>query len=57
MSAGVLRSVALKIFGVFKQVNGYENLDIVSWLGTQSTVGLKPNYLRYLSKLNLLKVR
>jgi superfamily II DNA/RNA helicase len=57
ISAGVLRSVALKIFGVFKQVNGYENLDIVSWLGTQSTVGLKPIYLRYLSKLNLLKVR
>jgi len=56
ISAGVLRSVAIKIFGLFQKVQGYENLDIISWLRQQTTLSLKPIYLRYLQKLNLLRI-
>ncbi|OJW81755.1 MAG: hypothetical protein BGO69_14710 [Bacteroidetes bacterium 46-16] len=54
ISRGVSRSVAMKVFDIFKQVEGYEDIDIIQWLGNQKTLKIKSIYLRYLRNLKLI---
>jgi len=55
ISSGITRSVALKIFGEFKKVPGYLNVDVFKWLRDRGNkLNLKPIYLRYLKHLNYI---
>lgn len=55
ISRGVSRSIALKVFEVFKNVPNYADQDIFVWLKSQDNLNLKPIYNRYLSRMRLLK--
>lgn len=54
ISRGISRSVALKVWGEFKKVDGHEELDIFEWLSTKEKLNLKPIYNRYLKRQRLL---
>ena len=56
ISRGVSRSVAIKVWGEFKNVKGYEDLDVFEWLKTKEKLNLKPIYNRYLERQKLLKI-
>ncbi|MCI1187787.1 DEAD/DEAH box helicase [Hymenobacter sp. DH14] len=55
ISKGITRSVALKIARVFPISLKEQGVDIVLWLKSQTTIGLKPIFERYLRKMNMLK--
>jgi len=55
ISRGISRSIALKIFGEFRKVYGYEEMDIFRWLSSQEELKLKPIYNRYLKRMRLLR--
>jgi hypothetical protein len=55
ISRGVSRSIALKIFGEFRKVYKFEEMDIFKWLSTQEQLKLQPIYNRYLKRMRLLK--
>lgn len=54
ISYGVNRSVALKVVHEFEKIENHQELNIITWLKSLNTLPLKPIYLRYLRKLNLL---
>ncbi|WP_139488846.1 DEAD/DEAH box helicase [Brevibacillus dissolubilis] len=56
ISAGVTRSVAIRVLREFKKVSNYEQLDVFEWLENNgSRMRIKPIYLKYLRELNLIK--
>lgn len=55
ISKGISRSVALKVWGEFRKVRGYEDLDVFAWMASKDKLSLKPIYNRYLKRLRMLK--
>lgn len=54
ISRGVARSIAMKVFDIFKKVQGHETMNILEWLEQQQSLDLKPIYKRYLHNLKLV---
>ena len=59
ISNGVPRTIALKLFDIFKKTNEYKNeIKILNWLKAQNKIiGLEPIYNKFLIKNNYLKVK
>lgn len=57
ISNGIPRTIALKLFDIFKRTNEYKNeVKITDWLKHQHQInGLEPIYNKFLSKNNFLK--
>ncbi|WP_175635984.1 DEAD/DEAH box helicase [Pedobacter ghigonis] len=55
ISAGISRSIALKVFRVFSKIKNPNNLTVFQWMATHDELPLKPIYNRYLKRMNLLK--
>lgn len=59
ISNGIPRTIALKLFDVFKKTNEYKNEEkVLDWLKSQNQItGLEPIYNKFLIKNNFLKVK
>jgi replicative superfamily II helicase len=59
ISNGIPRTIALKLFAIFKKTNEYKNeINILNWLKSQNQViGLEPIYNKFLGKNNFLKIK
>jgi superfamily II DNA or RNA helicase len=59
ISNGIPRTIALKLFYIFKKTNEYKNEEkIFDWLKSQTQInGLEPIYNKFLVKNNFLKVK
>lgn len=59
ISNGIPRTIALKLFDIFKKSNEYKNEEkILDWLKSQNQInGLEPIYNKFLLKNNFLKVK
>jgi replicative superfamily II helicase len=59
ISNGIPRTIALKLFDIFKKTNEYKNGEkIIDWLKTQNQIiGLEPIYNKFLVKNNFLKLK
>lgn len=59
ISNGIPRTIALKLFDIFKKTDDYKNeLKILDWLKSQNQVyGLEPIYNKFLIKNNFLKIK
>lgn len=59
ISNGIPRTIALKIFEIFKRTNEYKNEEkVLDWIKYQNQItGLEPIYNKFLIKNNFLKVK
>jgi len=55
ISRGVSRSIALKVFDLFKREPNHEELNVFVWMASKDELKLKPIYNRYLKRMRLLK--
>lgn len=54
ISKGVSRSVAIKVYRIFKKTRFFNEEDVFSWLSKQNDLPLKSIYTRYLRRLKLI---
>lgn len=59
ISNGIPRTIALKLFDIFKKTNEYKNEEkIIDWLKSQNQInGLEPIYNKFLLKNNFLSIQ
>lgn len=59
ISNGIPRTIALKLFDIFKKTNEYKNEEkVLDWLKSQNQItGLEPIYNKFLIKNNFLKMK
>ncbi|REC43519.1 MULTISPECIES: hypothetical protein [Chryseobacterium] len=59
ISNGIPRTIALKLFDIFKKTNEYKSeVKILDWIKNQNQIiGLEPIYNKFLTKNNFLKLK